>query len=269
MVLLPLSQPNGSIPIRSQSQRMGGMANCTEGNADVTSRFIVAVDFGTTFSSVAYARITKEMEDSGMALQSDDVKCISGYPHDPPLPDPRLVFHPREDVPTELWYPTGSPNHTEVSISGNEVESEGEEAEEEEKYDTLPTSPDSIPLSDDDMGFGDEDEEPLLIATKNHLYWGFGVQERLSEVDIPKDGAGRIRRFKLMLDERSETTKELRDGLIKAARRLRRAKIISHKTDIFSDYLTELFKHTKSQLHQTPGFYDDTPIEFVLCVPAL
>jgi len=67
---------------------------------DRNERIILAVDFGTTFSSVAHVRLDGMTQDTLLDLEK--VKCITRYPGD--RSGARDGWPPREDVPTELWY---------------------------------------------------------------------------------------------------------------------------------------------------------------------
>ncbi|KAI8933218.1 hypothetical protein NX059_009853 [Plenodomus lindquistii] len=63
-------------------------------------RLIIAIDFGTTFSSVAYAVLPRGVRPE--TVLHTQVQCIKNYPGYEPVPGTRPDF--REDVPTELWY---------------------------------------------------------------------------------------------------------------------------------------------------------------------
>ena len=72
-----------------------------------------------------------------------------------------------------------------------------------------------------------------------------------------------------MLDEKNDLTNIIRDKMKPVIRNLKRSKLIQNDTDIISDYLTQLFIHTRSELSKTPNFDDNIPIEFVLSLPAV
>jgi hypothetical protein len=101
------------------------------------------------------------------------------------------------------------------------------------------------------------------------LFWGFGVQKQLKNIDIPKDGTRRLARFKLMLDENSTATESIRAELSLVLRNLKKSRLIKQDTDVISDYLEQLFKHTKDELRRLNEYSSSIPIEFVLCVPAV
>lgn len=227
-------------------------------------RLIIAIDFGTTFSSVAYALLPKGMSTEQIRLK--DIKCIGAYPgYEPPLGIPDA----REDVPTELWYDTGHRQMPTDDHPMGELEEEGSINLFEDTSSSGDDSDDEASEFDD----GDRIEQAWEEFNANRAtrvgtqYWGFGVQQRLSATDIPKDEARPLSRFKLKLDEKKETL-EVRENLAPILKNLRRKKFIQTDHDIFTHYLTHLLRHTKSQLHLHNALYQDTVVEFVLCVPA-
>ena len=68
-------------------------------------RMVIAIDFGTSFTSVAYTVIPRGVLPEDVDISQ--VKCIGNYPGYEPTPG---IQDSREDVPTELWYNHG---HTE------------------------------------------------------------------------------------------------------------------------------------------------------------
>jgi hypothetical protein len=232
-------------------------SNTSDASSD---RLVIAVDFGTTFSSVAYARIKANEPTTSLGLK--DIKCISNYPDDP-LNTLGASRERREDVPTELWYkvkpPTRRTPRKKVLV---------EQVEEEE------VSSDA----DDVSSYHDSDDEAHPIVepevtehesrSEDQVYWGFGVQEQLQRIDVPKDGTRRITRFKLMLDA-SERTYRVRMEVGHTIRRLKARNLISHETDVFVDYLQRLLGHTKNELIRMDDYNEQMPIEFVLCIPAV
>jgi hypothetical protein len=223
---------------------------------DGQSRFIVGVDFGTTFSSVAYARLSEATQ--GTALRPEDVECITRYP------DERSAsWQPREDVPTELWYRklTGQkrPDHMEIEPNGNDLESEhSSESDSSSKSSESESEPENQPER--------REEEERKSDT---FFWGFGVQLQLKRTDIPKDSMKRVTRFKLMLDEKNPLTDHIRAELGTILRNLKISKLIKKDSDIISDYLTQLFTHTRDEMRKTVKLDDSVPIEFVLSIPAI
>lgn len=234
---------------------------------ELSSRLIVAVDFGTTFSSVAYARVSERMPRDTVGIT--DVRCIARYPDDRPQPGVTFGWEPREDVPTELWY--SLPRMQEHRQSGHQsTQISGEESMNEDPAFSDASSELSCSFPDDaDNLENEEDITGENSRRSDPLFWGFGVQKQLKNIDIPKDGTRRITRFKLMLDEKSDETKDIRAELLPVLKNLKRSRLIKHNTDVISDYLEQLFKHTKTELRKLNEYSVNIPIEFVLCVPAV
>lgn len=227
------------------------------------NRIVIGIDFGTTFSSVAYTVLPK-----GVPPESIDVgrvKCIGNYPGYAP---PEWVPDVRQDVPTELWYDDGR-LPTRGDFSTNEGDND------------LDIQNEDLSSSDDDLETGEqshfEDDGGLEAnAAAQHKsagtapatqYWGFGVQEKLSRTDIPRDEARPLRRFKLNLDQ-SKETEDVRTDLRDILKSLSKRKIIKSDTDIYAHYLTHLLRHAKEQLQLSNELYEDMIVQFVLCVPA-
>jgi hypothetical protein len=249
------------------SDRDVDMAEAEPATEESPSRLIVAFDFGTTFSSVAYARVSERAPRDTLGITN--VKCITRYPDDRAPPGVTFAWEPREDVPTELWY--SLPQPPKQRQSGHQTsQSSGEDSMNED-----------LTLSDASSEFScshPEDAEYLENEQINNaedcgrsapLFWGFGVQKQLKNIDIPKDGTRRLARFKLMLHENSKETEDVRAKLSVIFKNLKKSKMIKQDTDVISDYLEQLFKHTKDELRRLNEYSDCTPVEFVLCVPAV
>lgn len=236
-------------------------------------RLVIAIDFGTTFSSVAYAIIPKGTVANEINIR--EVRCIGNYPgYEPPLGMPDV----RQDVPTELWYDdraydlrncgiNNSPTNGAQMMGAldNNDSSSGEEN------------------SDSEQSQFEEDRELTISgsrppATHNEVhatqYWGFGVQQKLSMVDIPRDEARPLTRFKLSLTnfqpslDTNKLTDDIRTDINVILKRLLEKKIIKSKSDIFADFLAHLLTHTKDQLLLEGILQPDMVVQFVLCVPA-
>ena len=248
------------------SDRDVEMAEAGPATEGLSSRLIVAFDFGTTFSSVAYARVSDRIPRDTVGIT--DVRCIARYPDDRAPPGVTFTWEPREDVPTELWYSLPlSPKqrqsgHQSMHISGEQSMNED------------PTSSDA---SSEISCLSPEDADNLENEQENTredrgrsapLFWGFGVQKQLKNIDIPKDGTRRLTAFKLMLDEKSEATEDIRAELSIILKNLKKSRLIKQNTDVISDYLEQLFRHTKDELRRLGEYSAKVPVEFVLCVPA-
>lgn len=228
-------------------------------------RIVIAIDFGTTFSSVAYTVLPKGVLPDQINVRQ--VKCIGNYPdYEPPFGIPDL----RQDVPTELWYDDdhlGSRRgRRSYAVDHDQCGGSAEEY--------VSSSDDDFTDSEQSQSEDNTNEEADR-ATQNdsiHLlgtmqYWGFGVQKKLDMAHITRDNARPLTRFKLLLDQKEETD-EVRSDLKAILRSLKRRRIINSETDIYAHYLTHLLKHTKEQLHLSKELHQEMLVQFVLCVPA-
>lgn len=228
-------------------------------------RIIIAIDFGTTFSSVAYVVLPKgKTPDS---IDEREVESIGNYPSYEPTSEGGVVRH---DVPTELWYDDGS---CEAQIQY--------QFQDMDEIHQLDSGYENSCSSEEDCA---ERVKPQLEISKGTRaksltkkgsterapatqYWGFGVQEKLDMANIPRDEARPLARFKLNLDQNPDT-EEIRGDLRILLRSLMRRKIINSAADIYTDYLTHLLKHTKQQLLRSSQLHPSMLVQFVLCVPA-
>ncbi|PVH69481.1 hypothetical protein DL98DRAFT_522149 [Cadophora sp. DSE1049] len=251
----------------SPSERDVDMVDVGQATEESPGHLIVAFDFGTTFSSVAYARVVEGV--SRDALGITNVKCITRYPDDRPPPGFTFAWEPREDVPTELWYNI-PPSWKQRRTGRQTLQSSDEEAMNEDPNLSDASSDFSCSRPEDEVDVETEQVNTGEdLGRSAPLFWGFGVQKQLKNIDIPKDGTRRLTRFKLMLDETSTATKDIRAELSVTLKNLKRAKIIKQDTDVITDYLAQLFQHTKNELLRLDEYSDYTPVEFVLCVPAV
>jgi hypothetical protein len=215
-------------------------------------RFVIAVDYGTTFSAVSFVILQPGQTSDNINISS--IGTISDYPGD-------LHQHrdPATEVPTELWY-LDKPKPSRGRPRKN----------------PLPGTSSSIQLTKD----SDEEEEidpmfaPPTVQGSSRpipptLYWGYEVQRQLGQPDgpNPNDAAQRhIKKAKLLLYE-SESTASCRAGLSEAICYLQDKKLIKHREDVITDFLTKLLCHTKNQLEKKHSFDENCDPEFVLCVP--
>lgn len=221
-------------------------------------RIIVAIDFGTTFSSVAYAVLRKGVRPEMIDFR--DVKCIGNYPGYEPIPG---VWDSRQDVPTELWYDDG---HRSTNGTDNDQQSDNEAEE---------SSSDIDPYENEQLQSEEEHGSEENAVTQHRdprttpvtQYWGYGVQQLLNTTNIPRDEARPLTRFKLNLDDKKET-EDVRTETRTILKALTKKRIIKNDTDIYAHYLTHLLKHTKEQLLLANELSQDMLVQFVLCVPA-
>lgn len=221
------------------------------------NRMVIAIDFGTTFSAVAYTILPRNVQPDEIGL--DRVNCIGNYPG---YQAPSRIFGQRQDVPTELWYDYGQVEALRTTqhsiISNNEDESSSDDDSEAGENDVEHSEHEKIEIA---RG------KKVIRQTHQPItqYWGYNVQEKLSKMNIPRENARPLTRFKLCLAEDIQT-ESVRTGVKKTLNVLKRRKIITQDTDIYLHYLTHLLRHTKQQLGQI--IQKDTAIQFVLCVPA-
>jgi hypothetical protein len=215
---------------------------------------VVATDFGTTFSSMAFAR-----RGEGML---PDVKIVDGYPNDPRYNGGNASLQ----VPTESWYPN-EPKLEEASRSptplqqhfargGSPANIYDAESDDERNLDEQLMPDDEIQL-----------QESLPRAKIRSFVWGYGIESEITQ-DMEQSKFNRIARSKLLLDK-SDHTAQVRNELEPILRRLKRKRVISENEDVIADYLARLFIHTKTELKRENHISDATPIEHILTVPAI
>jgi hypothetical protein len=240
---------------QSNFERDGTIASSQ--GASTPTDFIIATDFGTTFSSVAFSK-----RENG---RWGNPQTILDYPS-----DPRIWGKQSLEVPTESWYPK-------TAIPRQAFEDFGHPIEEEEDAvadiwnaahmaGQSPRSPEST-LADSDDEMGDINPSlPLENDGANGIIWGYEIQKKLKASDMDHSPYERVERFKLLLDN-SPTTKQVRDKLNPILKRLKNMGTIGTDEDVISDYLTRLFRHTKDQLTRYHSLSESASIEHVLCVP--
>jgi len=221
---------------------------------------IVATDFGTTFSTVAFARRRKDKREC--------VKVISDYSGD----DMSFVGLSSLQVPTESWYPDKS------QISNILINSASHE-QDDDPYSNLydDTTAEENPNIDD--GF-DEDNamevqhDQTLDETTSDFVWGYKIHE-LIKPDVDLSNFNRITKSKLLLDN-SPRTQSVRDELRPILEKLKnktkkpgRTNFYKTDEDVIADYLTQLLLHTKKQLITKFDVPNGIAVEHVLTVPVI
>lgn len=204
-------------------------------NENEVDRLIISTDFGTTFSCVAFASTKK------------DIGIVRGYATDPMS----IQKKPRFDVPTESWYPTKA-KLEELMIERN--------ADIDEPMLRFDDEDDS----DDDFN----DAQGKSGLQPNFMYWGYEVQDKLSEPDLDKKQYNCITRSKLLLDTSYET-KKIREELKPVLKTLKARKYIKADEDVIAQYLEQLFSHAKRYLKDIRRLKATTVVEHVLCVPVI
>lgn len=226
-----------------------------------SSRLVIAIDFGTTCSSVAYIHVSAGLNPEDVSIQN--VKCISNYArYDPPLDALKI----RDDVPTELWYDPGLGQTNERDVVGTPGSDSVDSDTLENESDTE-CSDDLEKELDEPSDAMDVDNNAALRKKLVPRFWGFQVQKLLSNMDISEDIHRRLSRFKLLLDKKEET-EAVREDLAPTIKYLVKNKLIGQETDIYTHFLSDILEHTKRELESVEMLQHEIPIEFVVCVPA-
>lgn len=231
--------------------------------------FVVAVDFGTTFSSVAFARYMHEHQRENIRLEQ--VELIGGYP------DWEYRNHDVYDVPTELWYP--SPGHRIDGTNSFATSQQMQGMQESDSDDSDNEESDLDSNSDASAKRRQRRQLPPMQTGSSvtpKLYWGYGVRRQVKYADA-FDSSKRIARFKLLLDD-SPASEKVRITLGATCDDLRKMGVLTPKseseseteprqnTEIIAHYLENLFVHTHEKLIEE-GYTKDSNVEFALCVP--
>jgi len=257
-------KPTGTTPHRvddvmeqtSDSQPMPTIEQ--QSDNDMSSRYIIAVDFGTTFSSVAFVCIDPETPQQH--VRAEFVTCINKYPNMPPITDANILAK-STTVPTELLYSIvdasktpeacslsdSSDHETSSIVSLDEIWASSSAEDSEQDVDDIQVPP----------------PENERFADRGLSAWGWGVHSKLLKPESTLDFY-HLTNFKLHLDRDSNSAAELRRDSMAVMKSLKGLKT----KDLIAIYLGNLFKHVKSQLTASYGFHGQSPVEFVLCVPA-
>lgn len=237
---------------------------------DATAKhFTVAIDFGTTFSSVSF--IALDSAETKKRIHPNQIFSVEQYPH-----APSLYYEQRKEVPTESWYPRiatridfGDDKPVNRSAESTPTRSSNDDSDPNqhtliEKSNHIDTLANTLDLDVAEEGEVDDEES-------REYFWGYAVQKQLQYPDTNRAKTRRIARSKLLLDD-SPQTETIRAQLRPSLEHLKRLKIIGRETaitDVIADFLEHLFRHTRVQLIRSHGFHDSCSIEFVLCVPAI
>ena len=240
-------------------------------------RLVVAIDFGTTYSAIAYCALG-EGEDSSY-LDPSRIRTIQNYPDDATFGN--LDDQMRSEVPTEVIYPLDR-NFREKWLVANQhgaVEEDGDFAVDESR----PFELDDDDDDDDDDPFHPDsglaifgnssskhDTDAMSTDEENSFRWGYVAHEAWgrSATHVGAAAAGRpLSRFKLLLDD-SPRTAAIRADLCRTLNELKAKRILQKPLDVIVDFLVPLLRHAKVELEQA-GFDDSWKTEVVLCVPAI
>ncbi|KAM3088283.1 hypothetical protein ACMFMG_002337 [Clarireedia jacksonii] len=221
-------------------------------------KFVLGVDFGTTFSSVSYYICPKSGPRKALPKE---VMTIKNWPWDGATGD-------RTQVPTELRIPS-------------HPESEDDHLEEmvyRQKSNEHPFASQSqqVKTMQNDTDQNDDDEDMEIIESAD-LFFGYEVFQKKYMENSARDPKTLAKRFKLCLVDAKYTEQE-RVYLTELLQYLRAHGIIRKfgcKTasderdvlDIITDFLVKLLEHTKSELSRLHGFSDNSQVEFAITVP--
>ncbi|CVK87782.1 related to hsp70 protein [Fusarium mangiferae] len=230
------------------------------GSESCEKRLIIAVDFGTTYSSVSYVEIPKDCPPDVVDPRS--IRSIRNYPD-------TLDFNVKDnmlmEVPSEVIYPLNRHFREQDSLirSQEGLESASSDSDEQETHHDAPSNGvQYLDIRDDD---GDT---TMNIDTADQFHWGYKVHELWALPATHSDPSNLpLSRFKLLLDD-SPMTERVRRDLNSTLNTLKSRKVVYGPLHVIADYLTYLLDHTQSQLRQL-GYEDSCPKEMVLCVPAI
>jgi hypothetical protein len=249
--------------IRAASDPVGNtpgveMQMDVSGPSSYKARYIIATDFGTTFSAVAWLNRAE-----GHPSEST---LISNYDNDPLS----TGHHPNLQVPTESWY---IQNNAEIidnlpedvdeteDLYGSSDRDSATEAESSAVEDRMELDTEYMSIENTE-GASDE---------PTRFHWGYSIRRFISP-DMDRNRFNRVSRSKLLLDQ-SPRTQDIRDELKPILERLKgskikRKRIIERDEDVIADYLTQLYRHAKRELEKS-GVPDNSIFEHVLCIPAI
>jgi hypothetical protein len=218
---------------RSELQQQGhpSIRANLESSCSPNGEFKVAIDFGTTFTTVAY--VVPGFNQKNL----HDILTIKKFPKDP------LPSHDGRQVPTESWYPNRpgrgrKRKQRDTSVIQSTEDADGEAMDHD---DIFATNSDN-PLSYDNT------------VCAGYLH-GFEVQDNLGRPipDSPNYSRDRrVSRMKLLLDN-SPLTEKLREELKSVLDGLKRDNTIKKNEDVIRDYLAVILLHTKLWLETHHG----------------
>lgn len=235
-----------------------------------SKRLIIAVDFGTTYSAVAYVPL-EEGESTGY-LDPARIRTIQNYPNDTNFAD--LYDEMRSEVPTEVIYPLAPRSVWEADLDATRDDSdEDSEPHEDEvvsasarnELEAQVNIHSSLSIFDP---LGNDDADRMSVDETTSFRWGYGAHDVWGRSATHADPTNPpLSRFKLLLDS-GPRTEDIRNELNATLDKLKSKRIIKNRRDVITDFLTHLLQHTKSEL-ESAGFDDSYNVEMVLCVPAI
>ncbi|KAL2141237.1 hypothetical protein VTI28DRAFT_2650 [Corynascus sepedonium] len=225
----------------------------------------MAVDFGTTYSAIAYVALEGGREGLSGYLDPMRIRTIQNYPDDATFGS--LNDEMRSEVPTEVIYPLDRDFRKKEGLRAG--------GREDQSKDVPNHGIGELELQDDSDNplaiFGtqyDDDQDQMSIDEASLFRWGYGAHELWGRSATHADPRNKpLARFKLLLDNTSRT-EAIRNELNITLQELKRRRIIRDPRDVIVDFLTCLLRHAKAEL-ENAGFDDSYKLETILCVPAI
>jgi hypothetical protein len=229
-----------------------------------TRNFIVAIDFGTTFSSVAYRGYydASELARGGYLA----VELVGKYLHDPSFAYTGITSGM---VPSDLWYQQKAESAFTKFASKENQEQPIVIDEENEEEEDFASDSDTGSSVDGDAKIKRPSSDPSKSArTASELLWGYSVMHQLQDTENETEPSRRLSRFKLILDDSPHTAK-IRDRLSETCKTFKKMRLIEEDYDTIADFLSHLLRHTKNCLSIDKAYTESSRVDFVLCVPAI
>jgi len=235
----------------------------TSENVASAKRLIIAVDFGTTYSAVAYVALD-EGDDGSAYLDPSRIRTVQNYPDDATFGN--LDDQMRSEVPTEVIYPLFDRHFREKAAKGRGTIAESED--------------ESLTLQDEELvgadpglavfgqRYGGYDADDMSIDDENSFRWGYSAHEAWGRSATHASANSKpLSRFKLLLDN-TPRTERIRADLGRTLGELKTRRIIQKPLDVIVDFLASLMRHAKFEIRRA-GFDESYKTEVVLCVPAI
>ncbi|KAF4339125.1 hypothetical protein FBEOM_6945 [Fusarium beomiforme] len=228
-------------------------------------RLIIAVDFGTTYSSVSYVEVPEGCPPEHIDKRS--IRSIKRYPdsNEQFANDPMLA-----EVPSLVIYPLNPHFRSQDALLPHRNDMKIEPNDDTEQESTKQESPEDFysrrfeALNSLSCG----EDAPMDMEMVDQFYWGYKVHERWALPVTHSDPTKfPLSRFKLLLDD-SKNTAAIRQDLNGTLNTLKRKKVVDGPLHVIADYLTYLLDHVQSELLRL-GYDDSFRREMVLCVPAI
>jgi hypothetical protein len=250
-------QVNGQLETQAQSFHGQG------------SKFILAVDFGTTYSTVSYAKVDHGTDAATLGVT--DIQCIDNYKKATGGHDARANSRV-DNVPTEILYLGSATSTSDVSDSDSASDAST-------LRDTTPGDNGNhrqIRPARRKRG-KKRSAKPSRNITQSRwtrpagvsLKWGFSVQDMQK---YPEDlqtyqESETVKLIKLSLGDEAEHLTDKRRELVEQIQRLQSRHFVRDRDHVLQDYLTRLLHHARCMLRREAGLQDHSELEFVLCVP--